>query len=120
MIGTYMAEDDGQAQDMCPGPGRKGAACATASTSPGTRERGKSRPKGSRPATKGPDEARLWCLKHPVVLGKNKDEKWWFCIGYRQLNAEMLHDVYPLSRIDESRDALAGSRYFSTLDLIRG
>ena len=28
-----------------------------------------------------------------------------------------MKDAYPLSRIDESMDALAGARYFSTLDL---
>jgi len=31
-----------------------------------------------------------------------------------------IHDAYPLPRIDESLDALASSKFFSTLDLLSG
>ena len=41
-------------------------------------------------------------------------------MDYRKLNAVTLQDAYPLPRINESLDALAGSKYFSTLHLMSG
>jgi len=39
------------------------------------------------------------------------------CVDYRQLNAKVKRDWYPLPRIDESLDVLGGAKYFSTMDL---
>ena len=54
----------------------------------------------------------------PVVLARKKNGDWRFCIDYRKLNHVTCKDAYPIPRIDESLDALGGSEWFTTLDLV--
>jgi hypothetical protein len=55
-----------------------------------------------------------------IVLVKKKDNSLRFCIDFRQLNDCTIKDSHPLPRIDDTLDALSGSKYYSTLDLKSG
>ncbi|GFS07107.1 Pol polyprotein [Elysia marginata] len=49
-----------------------------------------------------------------------KDGSIHLCVDYQKLDAFTMRDAFPLSRIDESIDAIDGDGFFSTLDLASG
>ena len=56
----------------------------------------------------------------PIILVKRNDGSTRFCVDYHKLNKVTVKDSYPLPRIDNCLDALAGCRWFCTLDLCSG
>ncbi|GJS77373.1 putative reverse transcriptase domain-containing protein [Tanacetum coccineum] len=56
----------------------------------------------------------------PVLFVKKKDESFWMCIDYRELNKLTMKNRYPLLRIDDLFDQLQGSSVYSKIDLRSG
>lgn len=55
-----------------------------------------------------------------VVIVRKKDGTIRFCIDYRKLNNRTKKDAYAIPRVDDTLHLLAGSQYFSKLDLKSG
>ena len=56
----------------------------------------------------------------PVFLVMKKDGGTRFCVDYRRLSIVTVKDAYPIPRIDDTLDMLAGKQWFFTLDLASG
>lgn len=56
----------------------------------------------------------------PVIFVKKKDGSFRMCVDYRRLDANTVKSSYPIPRVDESLDRLAGARIFTQLDLTSG
>jgi hypothetical protein len=54
----------------------------------------------------------------PVVQVRNKNGELRFCVDYRKLNDVTKKDSFPLPRIDDTLDTVAGTKLFSILDLM--
>ncbi|KFD63429.1 hypothetical protein M514_24355 [Trichuris suis] len=55
-----------------------------------------------------------------IVPVRKKDGSIRLCVDYRKLNEVSRRNAYPIPRVDETLEALAGARYFSTIDLLSG
>ncbi|KAL0883751.1 hypothetical protein ABMA27_015856 [Loxostege sticticalis] len=60
------------------------------------------------------------CYASPIVLVKKKTGDIRLCVDYRALNRKTVKENYPLPRIDDQLDDLAGFSFYTTLDLASG
>ena len=60
-----------------------------------------------------------WCSPVVLVVKKSSNEVR-FCCDFRKLNSVTLKEYQNFPRIDDTLDALSGSKYYSTIDLKSG
>ena len=70
--------------------------------------------------TKGVIEESDSPWSSPPVLVRKKDGTLRFCVDFRKINLISRKDAFPLPRVDDCLDCLAGAQWFCTLDLASG
>ena len=56
----------------------------------------------------------------PVWMVPKKDGTWRMCVDFRELNKKIVHDPFPMPRINDLIEEFHGVKYLSTLDLFWG
>ena len=56
----------------------------------------------------------------PMVCVKKTDGALRVCIDFRMVNKDVINNVYPFHRIEDQLQAMAGAKWFTTLDLTKG
>jgi hypothetical protein len=56
----------------------------------------------------------------PVLLVQKKDGSWRFCVDYRKLNDMTIKNRFPMPLVEEILDELAGTKFFTSLDMTSG
>jgi hypothetical protein len=56
----------------------------------------------------------------PVLLVQKKDESWRFWVDYRKLNSLTIKNKFPMPLVDEILEELAGTMFFTSIDLTTG
>lgn len=59
------------------------------------------------------------CLSNPTIVAKLK-RAWRVCINFTDLNKAILKNPFPLPRIDQLVDSVAGNKFLSFLDTYKG
>lgn len=55
-----------------------------------------------------------------VIMVRKKDGSIRFCVGFRKLNNRTIKDAFAITRIEDTLHLLAGTKFFSKLDLRSG
>ena len=59
-----------------------------------------------------------WSAQVVLHVASKKDGSYRYCIDFRRLNCGTVKEHYPVPRVEDVIDTLAGANFFSTLDLI--